>query len=176
MLIGYVLAATVIWLVPNAMGGNAVRLGALFGGPVLAAVMLARRPAGRPLVPRPGSGRRPLLAADRERHPDRPQRRRPLDPRRVLRAGRRWLRAHGGQGDADRGAADRQPLGVRLPGADFELARGWLRQLDTTRDDIFYNEGELTDASYSAWLRGNAISYVALPDAASTTPRWPSAG
>ena len=33
-----------IWLVPNAMGGNAVRLGALFGGPVLAAVLLAHRP------------------------------------------------------------------------------------------------------------------------------------
>ena len=47
----------------------------------------------------------------------------------------------------------------------FELARGWLRQLDTTRDDIFYDEGELTDAAYSNWLRGNAISYVALPDA-----------
>ena len=22
----------------------------------------------------------------------------------------------------------------------FELARGWLRQLDTTRDDIFYDD------------------------------------
>ena len=33
-----------IWLVPNALGGNAVRLGALFGGPVLAAVVLSRRP------------------------------------------------------------------------------------------------------------------------------------
>ena len=45
------LAATLIWLVPNAMGGNAVRLGALFGGPVLAAVVLARAAAGRRLVP-----------------------------------------------------------------------------------------------------------------------------
>ena len=44
VLVGYVLASTVIWLAPNAMGGNAVRLGALFGGPVLAAVVLARRP------------------------------------------------------------------------------------------------------------------------------------
>ena len=33
-----------VWLAPNPMGGNAVRLGALFGGPVLAAVVLARRP------------------------------------------------------------------------------------------------------------------------------------
>src|SRR6478672_11248448 len=42
VLVGYMLAATAVWLVPNAMGGNAVRLGALFGGPVLAAVVLAR--------------------------------------------------------------------------------------------------------------------------------------
>ena len=42
--LGYLLASTLIWLVPNALGGNAVRLGALFGGPVLAAVVLARRP------------------------------------------------------------------------------------------------------------------------------------
>ena len=47
----------------------------------------------------------------------------------------------------------------------FELARGWLRQLDTTRDDLFYDDGPLTAVSYGAWLRANAISYVALPDA-----------
>ena len=118
VLVGYMLAATVIWLAPNAMGGNAVRLGALFGGPVLAAVVLARRPAGGDLVRRPGDGRRPLLAADRERQPDRPQRRRPLDCGRVLRAGGRLAARARGGGDADRGAADRQPLGVRLPGAE----------------------------------------------------------
>jgi len=44
----YLLASTVVWLLPNAMGGNAVRLGALFGGPVLAAVVLARRPRVSP--------------------------------------------------------------------------------------------------------------------------------
>jgi hypothetical protein len=48
----------------------------------------------------------------------------------------------------------------------FELARGWLRQLDTTRDDIFYgDDSPLTPAAYRHWLRRNAISYVALPDA-----------
>jgi hypothetical protein len=76
-----------------------------------------------------------------------------------------WLRAHGAEG-----------LRVEVPptanhwesaylAPKFELARGWLRQLDTTRDDVFYDEGGLTDATYSAWLRGNAISYVALPNA-----------
>jgi hypothetical protein len=46
VLIAYLLVSTLIWLVPNSLGGNAVRLGALFGGPVLAAVVLARRPWG----------------------------------------------------------------------------------------------------------------------------------
>ena len=46
-----------------------------------------------------------------------------------------------------------------------ELARGWLRQLDTTRDDIFYDDEPLTNGAYSRWLRDNAIRYVALPDA-----------
>src|SRR5262249_38004820 len=49
VVLAYLLASTAIWLVPNALGGNAVRLGALFGGPVLAAVLLSRRP--RPTVP-----------------------------------------------------------------------------------------------------------------------------
>ena len=48
----------------------------------------------------------------------------------------------------------------------FELARGWLRQLDTTRDDVFYDDdARLSDRAYSAWLRDNAIRFVALPDA-----------
>ena len=38
---------------------------------------------------------------------------------------------------------------------EFELARGWLRQLDTTRDDLFYDEKELTAATYGAWLRSS---------------------
>lgn len=44
VILGYGLASTLIFLTPNALGGNAVRLGALFGGPVLAAALLAHRP------------------------------------------------------------------------------------------------------------------------------------
>ena len=118
VLVGYVLAATLIWLVPNAMGGNAVRLGALFGGPVLAAVVLARRPRVAPwflaLALAGGlywqltasvnqiarSVGDPSTAADY------------FEPAAELAARARR------RGDADRGAADRQPLGVRLPGAE----------------------------------------------------------
>ena len=84
----------------------------------------ARPPAAprRPgLVPRPlCDGRQPLLAGDRQRQPDRPHRRRPLDHRAPTSTRRRsWLREHGGARRADRGAADREPLGGGLPGAEL---------------------------------------------------------
>lgn len=44
------------------------------------------------------------------------------------------------------------------------LARGWERQVDTDRNALFYAD-ELTDDDYLAWLRDNAVSYVAVaPD------------
>jgi hypothetical protein len=45
----------------------------------------------------------------------------------------------------------------------FSLARGWERQLDTKNDHIFFKV-PLTAPAYRAWLRNNAVSYVALPD------------
>ena len=42
------------------------------------------------------------------------------------------------------------------------LARGWERQLDVKLDDLFY-DGPLTPARYRAWLDDLAVRYVALP-------------
>ena len=59
-----------------------------------------------------------------------------------------WLRDHGGQGARIEvpPTADHWESAYLAP--QFDLARGWLRQLDTTRDDIFYDEGALTDRTY----------------------------
>jgi hypothetical protein len=167
VLLAYVLASTLIWLVPNSLGGNAVRLGALFGGPVLAAVVLARRPriSVSPwflVLFMVGGLYWQLTASVTQiaRSVDDPS-----TSAAYFEPPAEWLEAHGGKG-----------LRIEVPptanhwesaylAPKFELARGWLRQLDTTRDDVFYDEGELTDATYRAWLRSNAISYVALPDA-----------
>jgi hypothetical protein len=44
------------------------------------------------------------------------------------------------------------------------LARGWERQLDQKSNPIFYGpKDELTPASYHAWLRDNAVRWIALP-------------
>jgi hypothetical protein len=45
------------------------------------------------------------------------------------------------------------------------LARGWERQLDIADNPIFYTQGALTPASYAQWLDDNGISFVALPTA-----------
>ena len=47
---------------------------------------------------------------------------------------------------------------------DTPLARGWLRQLDTGRNPIFYG-GPVTRLTYASWLAENAVRYVALPSA-----------
>ena len=124
------------------MGGNAVRLGALFGGPVLAAVLLARRPAGR------RSGSLALFLAGSlywQLNASVTQIARSVgDPSttgRLLRtAGALAARA---RRRAARGSRCRRPptTGSRPTWRPrFELARGWLRQIDTTRDDIFYDD------------------------------------
>jgi hypothetical protein len=46
------------------------------------------------------------------------------------------------------------------------LARGWERQLDHRYGGLFYDEAHpLTAARYGAWLRDEAVAYVALSDA-----------
>ncbi|HEX3041640.1 MAG TPA: hypothetical protein VHP56_06085 [Solirubrobacterales bacterium] len=171
VLVGYMLAATLIWLAPNAMGGNAVRLGALFGGPVLAAVLLSRRP--RPTVPTwvfapllvlaiAGSLYWQLTASVTQIARSVGD---PSTASAYFHPVTSWLREH----EADGKRIEVPPTANHWEAAymapKFELARGWLRQLDTTREDIFYDDKALTAATYGQWLRANAISYVALPDA-----------
>jgi hypothetical protein len=49
---------------------------------------------------------------------------------------------------------------------DYPLARGWHRQLDRKVNPLFYDRSQpLTAARYEAWLRENAVRWVALPTA-----------
>jgi hypothetical protein len=171
VILAYLLASTLIWLTPNALGGNAVRLGALFGGPVLAAVLLSRRP--RPTVPiwffgtvlaltMAGSLYWQLnssVAQIARSVGD------PSTAAEYFEPAERWLAEHGGEGVRVEVPPTANHWESAYLAPKLDLARGWLRQVDTTRDDLFYDSKDLTVASYGAWLRGNAVSFVALPDA-----------
>jgi hypothetical protein len=171
VVVAYLFAATLVWLTPNALGGNAVRLGALFGGPVLAAVLLSRRPrAAAPAwffasvlaVTMVGSLYWQLTASVSQIARSVGD---PATSAAYFRPAARWLRAHGAEGTRIEVPPTANHWEAAFLAPSFELARGWLRQLDTTRDDLFYDDKELTPWAYGAWLRSNAISYVALPDA-----------
>ena len=80
---------------------------------------------------------------------DRSQRRRPLD----LTAATSSRRPSGCASTPDRDVRVEVPPTANhwesaYLASQFELARGWLRQLDTTRDDIFYGDEELLTARH----------------------------
>jgi hypothetical protein len=166
VLLGYILAATVLWLLPNAMGGNAVRLGALFGGPVLAAVLLTHRPRA-PIwfiaLFLAGSLYWQLNASVTQIARSVGD---PSTKAAYFEPLAHWLRANGGEGARIEVPPTANHWESAYLSPEVELARGWLRQIDTTRDDVFYDDGgELTDSQYRAWLHDNAVRFVALPDA-----------
>jgi hypothetical protein len=162
----YGIGATAALIVETPMGGNAVRLGALFGGPVLLCALWGRRF-------RHGLVVWPLLAAgfallafwqwspavrDVIKYIEDPAAKsdyfEPLrqflftlpDQRRIEIP---FTRSHWEGAEV----AMEQPL-----------ARGWLRQLDTGLHPIFYREG-INRLTYASWLADNAVRYVALPSA-----------
>jgi hypothetical protein len=162
----YGLGATAALAVETPMGGNAVRLGALFGGPVLLCALWGRRFRHRFVV-------LPLIAVGF-----------------ALLAFWQWSPAvrdvikyiEDPAAKSDYFEPLRQFL-FRLPdqrrieipftrshweGAEVAmeqpLARGWLRQLDTGLHPIFYREG-INRLTYASWLSDNGVRYVALPSA-----------
>ncbi|WP_372511847.1 hypothetical protein [Frankia umida] len=52
---------------------------------------------------------------------------------------------------------------ARYVAPSVPMARGWLRQLDSKYNSLFY-DGTLSAATYHRWLLARGIRYVALPD------------
>jgi hypothetical protein len=162
----YGVGATVALLIETPMGGNAVRLGALFGGPVLLCALW-----GRPIMRKLWAV--PLLAVgfaslafwqwspavrDVIKYIEDPAAK--ADYFEPLRAFLNTL-------------PDQRRVEIPFTRSHWEgaevatsvpLARGWLRQLDTGLHPIFY-KGEMSRLTYASWLADNAVRYVALPSA-----------
>ena len=157
----YALATIAAYAISSPMGGNVTRLGALFGGPLLACLIWRRRPITLALLAIP-------LLYWQWNAPVRDFRRADDDPS-VQAAYYRPLLAFL---DAHRGSA---PFRIEIPftanhwesarvAPHYPLARGWERQLDRKYNALFYSD-RLDPARYRAWLDANAVRYVALPDA-----------
>jgi hypothetical protein len=162
----YGLGATLALVIETPMGGNAVRLGALFGGPVLLCAIWGRPWTRRVWV-------LPLLAvgcatlAFWQWSP-------------AVRDVIKYLEDPAAKSDYFEPLRqflytlpDQRRIEIPFTRSHWEgaevaleapLARGWLRQLDTGLHPIFYREG-LNRLTYASWLSDNAVRYVALPSA-----------
>jgi len=162
----YAVGATVALALETPMGGNAVRLGALFGGPVLLCALW-----GVPWTKRWWT--LPILVAgfaslalwqwspavrDVKKYLEDPAAKsnyfEPL---------RQFLATLPDQRRIEIPFTRSHWEGSEVA-MDQPLARGWLRQLDTRLNPIFY-KGPLNQLTYAAWLADNAVRYVALPSA-----------
>ncbi len=159
--------ATADWLLGDSpVGGNVTRLGALFGGPVLLAVLLAAGPARL---------RTPVAIAAlmiglawQVVSPFRQVTEAVGDPateRSYYAPVKAWLAAHGADRDRIEIPYTFGHWEAAFVSPDFSLARGWLRQLDVERNKLFYDGREVTHARYRHWLYDNGIRWVAASDA-----------
>ena len=164
VVVAYVIVTAIVWLFPNPLGNNVVRLPALFGGPLLLAILLARRPR----VPHAIAV---LILATAAfwmfLAPVRDLARSAGDE--STRAGyyhglEDWLRAHGGKEARVEVPTTLNTWEAAYLAPEFQLARGWLGQLDRARNSVFYGD-RLTKERYGGWLERNGVRYVALPDA-----------
>jgi hypothetical protein len=157
----YALAMVASFALATPMGGNVVRLGALFAGPMLAA--LVWRSNRRALA---------LLAL-------------PLVYWQWVAPVDDWARANDDASVHERYydgllrvLATRRggPFRVEIPFTDnhresrwvaphVPLARGWERQVDRDRNALFYDGRPITAQRYRRWLDDNAVRFVALADA-----------
>lgn len=155
-------------LLATPMGGNATRLAAAVGGPLLVAALWGRRPVVVAVLVVPFLYWQlypPVRDATQAWNDDsaRAAYWQPAD--RTLRA---LIADEPGRVDvpptARRGEA-------RWISPEVPIVRGWIRQLDRHRNALFYGDGNheaapISGAAYRAWLDDNAVRWVALPDAA----------
>jgi len=158
----YAAAAVGVFLVPSPVGGNIARLGTTVGVPLVIGVGLRYRRtltvvAAVPLLAWQWT---PALAAMRGQG-----------------SGPTSQTTYFAPLLAELGRVSVGPARLEIPftldhweaawvAPTVPLARGWMRQLDRQDNPLFYETGPLDPARYHAWLDGDGVSWVALPDVA----------
>jgi hypothetical protein len=184
----YLLVCIACLLIRTPMGSNIQRYAVLLAGPLLLCALGARSGGAR--------GGEALAASDGVTHGRRPLARLGLTPAAAVAfcawavwvgwgPVRETLAVAGNESakasyyvPVERFLASRSrgPVRVEVPltrshweaallAPTVSLARGWEKQLDTRFDAVLLGR-RLTAAAYRRWLGENAVSYVALPDAA----------
>ncbi len=152
----YAAACVASFAVPTPVGGNVVRLGALFAGPLAAAALGPDRRRALGLLALPlaywqlQAPIRDVIVA----HGDPSTRAAYYAPL------ERFLAGRPGRVEVP---FTREHWEAALLAPRVALARGWERQLDIAENGLFYRPG-LSAAAYAGWLRATAVAYVALPD------------
>jgi hypothetical protein len=164
VVLAYVIATAILWLFPNPLGNNAIRLPSLFGGPLLLAIILARRPRVPVMVAvliLATAAFWQFLAPARDLAQSAGD---ASTQARYYHGLEDWLAAHGGKQARIEVPTTLNTWEAAYLAPEFQLARGWLGQLDRARNGVFY-ENRLTHGRYRGWLERNGVRYVALPDA-----------
>jgi hypothetical protein len=163
VLIAYLAFGTLAWLVPNPVGGNVTRLGSLFAGPVLAAVVMTR-PVKAPRVVVLAALTLALGWQVVTPIPDTFQSLGdPSTAKAYYQPLKRWLSEHGAGRERIEVPYTFNHWETAYLAPEFPLARGWLRQADMSRNRLFY-DGRIATQRYGRWLHENGVSWVALPD------------
>jgi hypothetical protein len=159
----YALATTAAFVLSTPMGSNAVRLAALFAGPIALAAGKPRRTRGGQVAFvlmlaalafwQWSSAGRDFLASQNEPSAKTSYYKPLLDYLKTQRP--------------ERGRVEipftRSHWEAAVVAPHFPLARGWERQLDAGRNTLFYR-GYLSNFTYANWLAEHAVQLVALPD------------
>ncbi|WP_243722854.1 MFS transporter [Actinomadura sp. 7K507] len=159
----YLAGIALTWLIPSPVGSNVERLSLLFGGMfLLSAVARAQgrlRIAVLSLAFIVTASWQVVKPVDDLIHTE------PADEAAVHASG---LISELKDLDADKGRIEVVPLRSHWESSGmsrhFVLARGWNRQVDAERHELFYEDGALTPDSYRDWLHRWAVQYVALPE------------
>ncbi|MGB2711308.1 MAG: hypothetical protein WBC33_07310, partial [Conexibacter sp.] len=154
----YALGCAAAYALDTPVGGNVVRLGALFAGPLAALVWWQRRPLVLALVALPLLWWQWSAAIDdvRTASGDRSVHAAYYEPLLVA------LHDRGGPPGRLEIPFTRLHWEGRWVAPAIPLARGWERQLDIKTNAVFY-DGTLTPSRYRAWLDRMAVRWVALP-------------
>lgn len=148
------------WVLTTPMGGNAIRLGTLAAGPLLALALVPARRYRALALAAPFLLYWQLSAPVQNWQQTRND---PTIPAIAFTGVTRFLASRPGPPFRIEAAFTANHWEALRLARRFPLARGWERQYDRKVNALFYEDG-LTAGRLTAWLDANAVRFVALAD------------